>query len=188
MKKCIFIIIGLFLVLAEMGCNTKSSLGTKVKEPFTGNKYESNDRYFRGVGKGESKDQNISESKADLQAKKELAQQISTTIKSVTDQYYDETEVNKASELNEKFQTLVREVTNTSLVDLRKIDQQQFTQSDGDYLTYVAYEINKRDMFRFLKKQAKSTKYLNQIEQEKFDLMLDHEIERMDKLEKIDQK
>jgi len=57
------------------GCGSQKQMGTKINEPFSGNKYESNDRYFRGVGKGESKDQNISESKADLQAKKELAQQ-----------------------------------------------------------------------------------------------------------------
>ena len=51
-------------------------MGEKVKEPFSGNKYESNNRYFRAVGKGQSSRDNIAEGKADIEAKRELAQQV----------------------------------------------------------------------------------------------------------------
>jgi hypothetical protein len=171
----------LFAALLTMGCSQNKSLGSKVKEPFSGNKYESNDRYFRGVGKGESKDQNISESKADLQAKKELAQQMSTNIKAVTDQYLSETEVNKASEINDKFESLIREVTNTPLADMRKIGQEQFIKEDT-YTTYVAYEVHKKDMFRYLKKQAKLNKQLNESERKKIEEILDEEIKKAESL------
>lgn len=76
-----------FALLLLAGCKTNENLGEKVNEPFTGNKYESNDRYFRGTGKGQSMDENISRNKADLQAKKVLAQQVETNVKVVTDQY-----------------------------------------------------------------------------------------------------
>ena len=42
-----------FALLLLAGCKTNANLGEKVNEPFTGNKYESNDRYFRGTGKGQ---------------------------------------------------------------------------------------------------------------------------------------
>ena len=89
MKHCkgilsLFAIAGL-MVLAS--CGGTSPMGEKVKEPFSGSKYESDKRYFRSVGKGQSMDDNIAKNKADLQAKKELAQQVQTTLKVVTDQY-----------------------------------------------------------------------------------------------------
>jgi hypothetical protein len=64
MKNIFFLALTAFLLLTA--CSSNKFLGSKVKEPFTGEKYESNNRYFRGVGKGESKDQNISESKCKL--------------------------------------------------------------------------------------------------------------------------
>jgi len=43
--------IAILMILALASCNSNKFLGTKVKEPFSGEKYESNNRYFRGVGK-----------------------------------------------------------------------------------------------------------------------------------------
>ncbi|MEN9348295.1 MAG: hypothetical protein RLZZ77_1806 [Bacteroidota bacterium] len=154
-------------------------MGTKVKEPFTGNQYESNDRYFRAVGKGDSQDENIAKNKADLQAKKELAQQVSTRMKVVTDQYIAETEVNNNSELNDKFQSLIREVTNTELADLRKIGEEKYLNAENKYTVYIAYEIHKRDMYRFMKRQAKLDKKLNEAEQKAIEEIIDKELEKL---------
>ena len=180
MKK-IITFIGLATLLL-IGCKSTSPMGKQVKEPFTGNKFESNDRYFRGVGKGESKDQNISENKADLQAKKELAQQLNTNIKAVTDQYLSETAVDQRSELNDKFESLVREVTNTSLSDLRKMGQEQYLNKEGIYTTYIAYEIHKKDMFRFLKRQAKANQKLTELQRKQIEEILDEEIKKAESL------
>ena len=51
-------------------------LGSKVKEPFRGNAYESNNRFFRATGKGESSQDNIARGKADIEAKAQLAGQV----------------------------------------------------------------------------------------------------------------
>ncbi len=169
-------------VLLLTACSTNKFLGSKVKEPFTGEKYESNNRYFRGVGKGESKDQNISESKADLQAKKELAQQMSTTIKGVTDQHMSETEVGQASEITEKFESLIREVTNTKLADLRKVGQEQYRNAEGNYTTYVAYELHKKHMYRYLKQQVKINQKLNDSERKQIEEIIDEELKKAEAL------
>ena len=68
-----------------------SPLGKKVNEPFTGNAYESNNRFFRGTGKGSSSQDNIARGKADIDAKSQLAGQVNTTMKQVADQYLGQT-------------------------------------------------------------------------------------------------
>lgn len=180
MKNILFLALAASLLLTA--CSSNKFLGSKVKEPFTGEKYESNNRYFRGVGKGESKDQNISESKADLQAKKELAQQMSTTIKGVTDQHMSETEVGQSSEITEKFESLIREVTNTKLADLRKMGQEQYRNAEGNYTTYVAYEIHKKHMYRYLKQQAKLNQKLNDAERKQIEEIIDEELKKAEAL------
>lgn len=148
-----------FLVLAfgaalMVACGSSSPLGDQVKEPFSSSKYESTKRYWRAVGKGSSKDDNIAKSKADLQAKKEIAQQVQTRMKVVSDQYFSDTETLNSEEVNDKFQSLAREVTNTQIADLRKIGEEKYFNGEN-YTVYIAYEIHKKQMLRFMKKKAK---------------------------------
>jgi hypothetical protein len=51
-------IITLLLAVFLFSC-ASGPLGKKVREPFQGNAYESNNRFFRGTGKGESSQDNI---------------------------------------------------------------------------------------------------------------------------------
>jgi hypothetical protein len=170
-----------FALLLLAGCKTNANLGEKVNEPFTGNKYESNDRYFRGTGKGQSMDENISRNKADLQAKKVLAQQVETNVKVVTDQYLGETELNNRSEITDKFQSLAREATNTQIADLRKIGEEKYKMPDGTFTTYIAYEIHKRDMYRFMKKQIKLNSKLNDAERKTIEDMINFQLYKKEK-------
>lgn len=182
MKNQTSILSALFLcsVFLFAACSN-SQMGQKVKEPFSGNKYESNNRFFRAVGKGDSRDENVAKSKADLQAKSELARQVNTNIKAVSDQYLMETEVDNASEINDKFQSLTREVTNTSISDLRKIGEQKYYDSEKDrYTVYMAYEIKKNAMFRFLKKQAKTDKRISEAERKTIEEIIDRELEKLE--------
>lgn len=175
----------LFLVLSILALNfsscTKSSpLGEKVKEPFSGNKYESTSRYFRAKGKGDSSDENIAKQKADLNAKKELAQQVETRMKVVTDQYLHENETSSGSEINDKFQTLIREVTNTTIADLRKIGEEKYLNNEGKYSVFIAYEIHKRDMYRFMKRQARLDARMNEAERKAVETIIDEELKRIE--------
>jgi hypothetical protein len=173
---------GLVLLLALQACKSTSPMGEKVKEPFSGGKYESTSRYFRAKGKGDSSDENIAKNKADLQAKKELAQQVETRMKVVTDQYLHENETASGSEINDKFQTLIREVTNTTIADLRKIGEEKYLNAEGKYTVFIAYEIHKRDMYRFLKRQAKLDAKLNETERKAIEEMIDEELKKVEAL------
>lgn len=158
-------------------CGGTSPMGEKVKEPFSSNKYESDKRFFRGVGKGQSMDDNIAKNKADLQAKKELAQQVQTSMRVVTDQYLFDTETINSSEINDKFQSLAREVTNTEIADLRKIGEEKYYNGEK-YTVYIAYEIHKKQMLRFMKKKAKADARMDKITRKAIEDIIDEELKK----------
>lgn len=159
-------------------CSNKQ-LGERVSEPFSGNKYQSNNRFFRAVGKGSSTRDNIAAGKADIEAKRILAQQVQTNVKVVTDQYIADTQTANGSEVNDKFQSLAREVTNTQISDLRKIGEEKYLK-DGEFTVYIAYEIRKARMFRFLKKMAKTDNRIDAQTRAIIEEILDREIAKLE--------
>ena len=156
-------------------------LGKKVKEPFQGNAYESNNRFFRGTGKGESSQDNIARGKADIEAKAQLAGQINTTMKQVADQYLGQTQNANAANVEDKFQSLVRQVMNTSMADLRKMGEQKYyNEKTKAYTIFIAYEIKKNAMFRFMKKQARVDQTIDERQMKIIDEILDEQIKQAD--------
>ena len=153
--------------------------GKKVKEPFQGASYESNNRFFRGTGKGTSNSENVARGKADIQAKSQLAGQVNTTMRQVSDQYMSQNENARAADLSEKFESLIRQVMNTQISDVRKIGEEKYY-NGAEYTVFMAYEIKKNAMFRFLKKQAKADKRFNDAEQKAIEEMIDEELKKLE--------
>ena len=174
----------LLATAALAGCKGGANpQGTKVKTPFSGNKYESNATWFRGVGQGTSVKQNIARGKADIDAKNQVAAQVGTTLRAVTDQYLGQTENAQAADVADKFQSLVREVMDTDLADLRKIGEETYyNEASKEYTVYVAYEVKKGAMFRFMKKQARTDRKVSEQELKVMDEILDQEIKRAEAL------
>ncbi len=170
----------LFSMVLLVSC-ASGPLGKKVREPFRGSAYESNNRWFRGTGKGESSQDNIALGKADIAAKAQLAGQINTTMKQVTDQYLGQTENDRAADVADKFQSLVRQVMNTQMADLRKMGQEKYyNEKTKTYTVFIAYEIKKNAMFRFMKKQAKVDQTIDERQMEIIDKILDEQIKKAD--------
>ena len=173
-----YLLIFAFVGLQLTSCKS-SPYGEKVKEPFSGSNYESNNKWFRAVGKASSSKDNIAKSKADMAAKTELAGQLNTSVKKVADQYLGQTENENAADVADKFQSLSREVMNTSMADLRKIGEEKYY--DGEkYTVFIAYEIKKNAMFRYLKKQAKVSDKLNDAERKSIEEMIDQELAKLE--------
>jgi hypothetical protein len=171
------------IVLMLAGC-ASSQFGDRVKEPFRGNAYESNNRWFRSTGKGESSQDNIARAKADIEAKAQLAGQVNTTMKQVADQYLGQTENADAADVADKFQSLVRQVMNTDIADLRKIGEQKyFNKKENKYTVFMAYEIKKNAMFRYMKKQAKVDQTVNERQRAVIDKIIDEEIRKAEEEE-----
>jgi hypothetical protein len=177
----------LFLGLMIAACSP-NQLGKRVKEPFQGNAYESNNRFFRSTGKGESSQDNIARGKADIEAKAMLGAQVNTTMKQVADQYLGQTENAGAADVADKFQSLVREVMNTDLADLRKVGEKKYFDSKNNkYTVFIAYEIKKNAMFRYMKKQAKTDQKVNERQRELIEKIIDEELKKADEADAGDQ-
>lgn len=167
---------GIAMMALMAGCSS-SPFGKKVKEPFTGSAYESNNRFFRASGKGTSSKDNIARGKADIDAKTILAGQINTTMKQVADQYLGQTENERAADVADKFQSLARQVMNTDMADLRKIGEKKYyNEKTKEYTVFMAYEIKKNAMFRFMKKQAKVDQTINERQMDLINKILDEQI------------
>lgn len=179
MKSIVRVALVMF-VLTAFACSS-SVLGKKVKEPFQGNKYESNNRFWRGTGKGSSSQDNIARGKADIEAKSQLAGQVNTTMKQVADQYLGQTENQNAADVADKFQSLVRQVMNTNISDLRKMGEEKFyNEEKKEYTVFIAYEIKKNAMLRFMKKQAKVDQTIDERQRAVIEKIVDEEIKKAD--------
>jgi hypothetical protein len=169
------------ILLAPVASGCSSTFGSKVKEPFTGSSYESNNRFWRASGKGQSSQDNIAEGKADINAKAELAGQVNTTMKQVADQYLGQTENENAADVADKFQSLVRQVMNTDIADLRKIGEKKYLdKKTKEYTVFIAYEIKKNAMLRFMKKQAKVDQKIDERQRAVIEKIIDQELAKTD--------
>ena len=137
-------------------------------------------RHFRGVGMGQSANLNIAKSKAELESRKSIAQQVRTNLKVVSDAYSSELVGNQASETVEKFESLAREVTNNTIGDIRQLGQDIRQLEDQTYRVHVAVEIKKKAMFRFLKDKARNDAKISELARAQMITMLDKEIERLE--------
>lgn len=167
------------MLIALLAACAKMPFGSKVREPFQGNAYESNNRFWRASGKGVSSQDNIARGKADIDAKSQLAGQVNTTMKQVADQYLGQTENANAADVADKFQSLVRQVMNTDIADVRKIGEEKyFNEKSNEYTVFIAYEIKKNAMLRYMKKQAKVDKTVNERQRDLIEKIIDQELEK----------
>ncbi len=158
------------LVLFMISSCGTSQYGSKMDSPFSSSKYESSRRYFRSVGKGQSTNERVAKKKAAMDAKTDIASQVSVTMKSVADDYIHENANANANEVYSKLESLSREVMSTELADLRKIGTKTYYDKEKNiYTVFMAYEIHKKSMLKFMKKRAEalgkdSTEIIKRIE------------------------
>ncbi len=164
-------------------CASTTSPGTKIKEPLSGSKYQSNGKFWRAVGNGTSSQQNIAKAKAISDAKKNLAGSVKSRMKVVSDQYLAETSNGEDSDLADKFQSLTREVVNQDIAELREIGNETYKTDEGKYLSYMAYEIKKKEMWKFFKKEIKLQKKYDAQTIKMMEAMIDGEVKKLEALE-----
>jgi hypothetical protein len=100
-------------------------------------------------------------------------------MKQVTDQYLGQTENTEAADVADKFQSLVRQVMNTDIADLRKIGEKKYyDDKDNKYTVFIAYEIKKNAMFRYMKKQAKTDQQVSERQREVIEKIIDEELKK----------
>lgn len=144
LTKLSFILVAVAAIIIA-GCKGKEKLPTGEQEvivPCSGPDYFTNNKYFRANSIGESQDQVTSKKKALTNARNELAQSISTTVKTVTDNYVNSREMNNKEQVEERFESLNREVVDQTITGVRTLCEKLVKTEQGTYKTYVAIELS----------------------------------------------
>ena len=114
--------------------------------PCSGSEFYTDSQVFRANSIGESMDQSVSKRKAMSNARADLAASIQTTVRAVTDNYINSVELNNREAVEERFESLNREVVSQKLRGVRKICERIFRTAEGNYKTYVAIELSAEEL------------------------------------------
>jgi len=148
MKQKKLLLITLFILLGVFSCKSKKEItkvedSVEIKIPLSGKEYESDKNYFRAKQVGESPDLSTAKKIAEQNTKAELAGNIESLIKRVTDQYTNQRSVGNKKEFENKFEEISREVVKQDLRDVKVIGEKLFKKKDGIYQYWIAVETSK---------------------------------------------
>ena len=117
-----------------------------------------------------------------LLTKQRLASLISSTLKSVSERYVNEMDAGDASEFNQNFENMTRDVVNQQLVDVTIICEKTGKTSDGKFETYMAIEVSKDAIYNGVNKGIGRDKKLEvKYDQMKFKEKFDEEMNKLEK-------
>jgi hypothetical protein len=189
-KTLNYLVVGAFILgIGLTGCKSKKEAAKNVsaqeEELITyycsGPEYRTDKKNFRANAIGESRDQMVARKKAMSNAKAALAGQIETVIKGATDNYVNSREFNNVEEVEERFESLNREVINQQLNNVKTICQKHTRTKGGKYKTYVAIEMGVDALENALDERLSKDKRLRvDYDYEKYKETFEKEMEKME--------
>jgi hypothetical protein len=167
------------------GCKSKEKLPkgeTEVTIPCSGPDFFTDSKFFRANSIGESMDQVTSKKKAMTNARNDLAQAIQTTVKTVTDNYVNSRTMNNREELEQRFESLNREVVDQTLSGVKTICEKLVSTGQGNYKTYVALELSADELVQKYNERLSTDERLKiDYDYEKFKETFNAEMDKMKK-------
>lgn len=155
---------------------------TEVIVPCSGSQYFSSGEIFRSNSIGESKDQVVSKKKALSNARADLAAQLEITVKAVTDNYVNSREYENKEEVEERFESLNREVVDQQLRGTKVICEKQTKTSTGNYKTYISLELDPKLVLSAYNERLSADERLKvDYDYEKFKKTFEEEMKKMGK-------
>jgi hypothetical protein len=192
MKKNAFRILSLALLAISLitfdSCRAKKVVAPtypdmkEVITPCSDTEFRSDNKFFRATGVASSQDQSTSKRKALLDANTNLAASVNRIIKSVTDRYTNERRIGAASDFEEKFDQLVRDVVNQQLSNVTTACSKMFTKTDGLYYSYIAVEVAKDQILNNINTGiTKNQKLQVDYDKMKFEKIFNEEMDKLAK-------
>jgi hypothetical protein len=171
---------GVFVIGCKSKEKAKPKGETEVVVPCSGPDYFTTNKFFRANSIGESQDQVTSKKKALTNARNELAQSIQTTVKTVTDNYVNSREMNNREEVEERFESLNREVVDQTLSGVRTLCEKLMKTDQGTYKTYVAIELSADELVaKYNERLSKDERLKIDYDYEKFKETFDKEMDKL---------
>lgn len=115
----------------------------EIVQPFNTPDYRSDNEYFRATASGTSPDMEAARTIADMNARQQLAAQVTSVIKSVTEKYMKQLNVANKTEFAQKMEQNVRMVINQELSGAVIKDTKLYQNEDGSYEYWYNVEMPK---------------------------------------------
>src|SRR4051812_17260396 len=186
MKTSNLLLIPAIAVLTLVGCKSKKKTVQKetgaveISVPFSSKEYRTDENAFRAKQVGKSPDLATAKKIAFQNAKAELASNIQSTVKRVTDQYTNQRTVGNTQEFENKFEELAREVVDLQISNVKEIGEKIFKETDGAYSYWIAIEAGKKEVFDKLDAKISSDAKLKlDYDKQKFQTIFDSEMKKL---------
>ncbi len=186
MKTINLLLIPAIAVLTLAGCKSKKKSiqketgAVEISVPFSTKEFRSDEDNFRAKQVGKSPDLATAKKIAFQNAKSEMAANINSTIKRVTDQYTNQRTVGNTQEFENKFEELAREVVNLEISNVREIGEKIFKETDNSYSYWIAIEANKKTIFDKVDAKISSDAKLKlDYDKQKFQTIFDAEMKKL---------
>lgn len=186
MKTTKLLLIPAIAILTLAGCKSKKQTiqketgAVEITLPFSTKEYRSDENHFRSKQVGKSPDLATAKKIAYQNAKSEMAGNINSTVKRVTDQYTNQRTVGNTQEFENKFEELARDVVNLEMSNVKEIGEKTFKEPDGGYSYWIALEADKKTVFdKIDAKISNDAKLKLDYDKQKFQQIFDAEMKKL---------
>jgi hypothetical protein len=188
MKTKQLLLVPALAALTLVGCKSKKAIPIQKQEglievstPFDSKEYRSDEENFRSKQSGKSPDQATAKKIAYQNARAEMAANINSVVKRVTDQYTNQRTVGNTQEFENKFEELSREVVNLEMSNVKELGQKTFMDpSDKSWTVWIALEANKKNVFDKIDSKISSDAKLKlDYDKQKFQQIFDSEMKKL---------
>jgi len=174
------LMLGTYSCKSKKKVTTKSEVGQILEDLPCEGSGKSDKKYFRAFSMATSSDLSLSKEKALLLAKQRLITLIESNTKSVTDRYVNEREMGSASEFEQKFENLTREVADETISNIVVACEKSSVLDDRKYRSFVAIEVSKEELLNKLNNSISSDAKLQiDYDKKKFEDVFNEEMSKM---------
>lgn len=160
--------------------SSKSEVGKILEDVPCEKDGKSDKKFFRASSMATSSDLQLAKEKALLLAKQRLVTLINSNTKSVTDRYVNEREFGDASEFEQKFENLTREVADETLNNIVVTCEKASVLDDKKYRAFIAIEVSKEDVMTGIDRKLSNNQKLQvDYDKKKFEEIFNQEMEKM---------
>ena len=136
---------GLAVIMAVSSCGGQKQVvnsgKTEILMPFSSPEYITDADFFRATASGTSKNMEMARTAADLNARNALAAQVSTIVKTVTERYMNQVDIDIKSEFASKLETNTRLIVNQELQGAIVKGTKAYQNDDGSYEFWINIEM-----------------------------------------------
>ncbi len=172
--------IGTYSCKSKEKVATNSEVGEILEDMPCENAGRSDKKYFRAFSMATSSDLSLSKEKALLLAKQRLVTLIESNTKSVTDRYVNEREMGSASEFEQKFENLTREVADETISNIVVACEKSSVLPSKKYRSFVAIEVEKEELLNSMNNRISNDAKLQiDYDKKKYEEIFNQEMEKM---------